>query len=932
MLRKGALKGEKKGAIEVIALLLAWLLVLPVDLAHALPRGEKVVSGEAIFTKPNAKTLKIKTSDKVIINYEGFDIGRGETVKFIQPSSRSMALNRVVGEDPSEILGRLLANGRIFLINPNGILFGKKARIDTGSFLASTLDISNEDFLEGHYVFEQKEGYAPGYIINRGVIKAAPGGFVVLASPFVANDGKIEVKAGKVVLAGVKGYTLDLEGDGLINFFIPSDERLEGDIELKAKRLPKIIKKLINTEGIQEAIQIKKEGKKILLVGGAGTSYQGGKIDTCGEQRGGEILLQSSNRTVVGEGSRTIANAQEVGGEGGKIKILSQGDTYVRGGLIEARGGEGGRGGFIEISAENDVNLGGAEIDTGAEGGEGGRFLLDPNSVTIDQDTYYHGGDADFWAEETITVKEGVTLSTRQIKGADTRENHMTKKSVGDSGSITMEAPKIALEKNATLLTFANNGYKSGKIILKAVDTKYPIGDIKVSHAKATINIEGAYLKGGDVDIQAEAGAEMLFDDNSNPSDFKLDFLFDEPVTPGALSIAKADATINIKSGSYIEGDNVTISSSAATNAKVHTLFTALSVAYGQTDPKARIEVEDGAQIISQGDLSLDASSCADATIEAWTANLGRSRRGSQVDFTLAYCSSDSEATVQVDSDAELESGGDLKLNASLEKDLLVRALGGAYEDGTVGVGVAISKSSSNVKALLDGDATAKGDVEVKADIDIEKNKTEAESSVGSNLIDRQWVKGANKVLDSLQEYFTDRVPNINPRSQGQKVALSAAFTYSEHEENAVARIGKGARVIADWNHPGDGGDLSVEATIDYKGGATEGMQTSALAEIDSHDPNTKEYSVAGAVNVTKFINKAQAYIDDNAQVDSMGTLTVKSNVHIPYEITWYDIHGPEDILEKLNPNVGIQSGFFTTWAQSISEGEVVGVAGQFED
>ncbi|RLD99246.1 MAG: hypothetical protein DRI92_02610, partial [Aquificota bacterium] len=516
-----------------------------------------------------------------------------------------------------------------------------------------------------------------------------------------------------------------------------------------------------------------------------------------------------------------------------------------------------------------------------------------------------------------ITVNDGVTVSTRQISGSDTREAHLTKPSVGDSGSLTLEAPEITVGNGANLLTFANNGYTGGDIILNAVDNT---GDLTHT-AQAQIDLNGAYLKGKDVTITATARSADEFSDGDSAIDQVLDFLSDLPVSPAGVSIAKADAEIKVGSGTRIEGGNVTLSSTANTDANVFTMFTALGVAYGESSPTAKVTVEDGASIKATGDLSITSTASSEARIRAYTVNLGDGR-GAKADITLAYCKSESEATSQVESGAQLEVGGNLDVKASLTKDLSTEALGGAYEDGTVGVGVAITQSTSQVNALLDGDATVGGGVTVGANIDVEKNKTASTSAVGSGLVAGAVIWAGNEVLDGVEKFLGAHASNPDPRSNSQKVALSAAFTYAEHEEDATARIGDGAVVTS------QGGSIYVESTIDYPQGSTKGIQTSSVATIDSRDTNRKEYSVAGAVNITKFTNKAQAYIGKNAVVNANKGIAVKSKIHIPYEITWHEIHGVEDITDKLNPNIGIQNGFFTTWAQSYSKGTVVGVAG----
>jgi filamentous hemagglutinin family protein len=152
--------------------------------SYALPELREVVSGEASFGTQDGAMTVTQTSDRMIAEYNSFNIGTAESVIFNQPSVDSIALNRVVGVDPSEILGNLSANGRVFLVNPNGIMFGANARVDAPGFVASTLDISDEDFLDNNMFSFTGNG---GHIANAGRIAAQPGGYVALLGSSIEN-------------------------------------------------------------------------------------------------------------------------------------------------------------------------------------------------------------------------------------------------------------------------------------------------------------------------------------------------------------------------------------------------------------------------------------------------------------------------------------------------------------------------------------------------------------------------------------------------------------------------------------------------------------------------------------------------------------------------------------------------------------------------
>ena len=180
----------------------------------ANPSGGQVVAGSATITTPTAQSMVInQTTSNAIINWNTFSIGANESVRFNQPSASSIALNRVLGNTRSEIFGQLSANGQIFLVNPNGVLMGRGAEISAAGFLASSLGITDADFLAGRYRFTR--GPIAGDVINEGSI-LTPGGYTALLAPNIINNGLISARLGTVALASGERVTLDLAGDGLI--------------------------------------------------------------------------------------------------------------------------------------------------------------------------------------------------------------------------------------------------------------------------------------------------------------------------------------------------------------------------------------------------------------------------------------------------------------------------------------------------------------------------------------------------------------------------------------------------------------------------------------------------------------------------------------------------------------------------------------------
>ena len=189
--------------------------------ADAGPNGGTVVGGTATIQGQGTSSVTInQSSQNTIINWATFNIGKSETTTFNQPNSSSIALNRVIGgQGPSFLDGTLTANGRVFIVNGDGILFGRNAVINTAGFLATTNNIHDTDFMAGKYNFNIP-GRPDASIVNLGSITATNGGFAALVAPGVRNSGTITATLGTVSLAAGNAFTLDFYGDRLITLAV----------------------------------------------------------------------------------------------------------------------------------------------------------------------------------------------------------------------------------------------------------------------------------------------------------------------------------------------------------------------------------------------------------------------------------------------------------------------------------------------------------------------------------------------------------------------------------------------------------------------------------------------------------------------------------------------------------------------------------------
>ncbi|EOG3230651.1 filamentous hemagglutinin N-terminal domain-containing protein, partial [Salmonella enterica] len=189
------------------------------SVAADLPSGGQIVAGQgSISTSGNQMTIRQQTQN-MAASWHSFDIGRNNTVQFIQPDSSSVALNRVTGASGSQIMGTLKANGQVFILNPNGVLFGKDAKVNVAGLVASTKNISDADFMRGQYTLSGS-GKAGAQVINQGSLTATKGGYIVLAGEQVSNRGVIHTPSGKTVLAAGRTVTLQLDNGGLTSVVV----------------------------------------------------------------------------------------------------------------------------------------------------------------------------------------------------------------------------------------------------------------------------------------------------------------------------------------------------------------------------------------------------------------------------------------------------------------------------------------------------------------------------------------------------------------------------------------------------------------------------------------------------------------------------------------------------------------------------------------
>ncbi|MBC7436194.1 MAG: filamentous hemagglutinin N-terminal domain-containing protein [Bdellovibrionales bacterium] len=397
---------------------------------RAAPASGAVAAGSATITTAPLRTTITQTSQNAVINWQSFGIAAGEAVRFDQPNANAVVLNRVTGSEPSAIYGNLSANGKVFLVNPGGILFGSGASVNVGGLVASTLSITDNNFMAGRYQFS---GTSTGSVVNQGVINA-DGGYVALLGASVTNNGSIQANLGSVVLAAGKAITLEVMPGGLlsarvdegaVNALVQNGGLIQADggqVLMTAQAAGVLLGSVVNNTGMVRAQSISNRNGSIQLLGdmnsgtvnvsgtldasGRSPGQNGGRIvvtahhtglfganiDASGDTGGGTVLLGGgfqgrgltvANATASYLSADAVVRADAVSqGNGGTVVLWANESTRAYG-TITARGGAtGGSGGMIETSGHW-LDVTGLSANASAPQGAPGNWLLDPADVTI---------------------------------------------------------------------------------------------------------------------------------------------------------------------------------------------------------------------------------------------------------------------------------------------------------------------------------------------------------------------------------------------------------------------------------------------------------------------------------------------------------------------------------------------------------------------
>ncbi|MFJ1213576.1 two-partner secretion domain-containing protein [Burkholderia pyrrocinia] len=427
-------RGKSGGGKRLLAAGVS-LLGLVASGAYALPTGGDIKSGSAnIDTSADGKTMSIhQHTDKLITNWQDFSVGGGERVSFKQPTNQSIALNRVIGGNGSQIHGQLDANGRVFLVNPNGVMFGSGAQVNVGGLVASTQNLSDADFLAGRYRFAGTSGQS---VENAGTITAADGGSVALLGARVSNTGVIRAQMGRVALGAGNAFNVNFDGNGLLNLQVEG-----GAVDAQA-----------HNGGL-----LKADGGEVLMTARAAGDLLGSVVKNSGtieakglSSRAGKITLDGGQVHVAG---KLDASAQDASTAGGTVTTRGERVVVSRDVQVDTRAASG-KAGLWTIEAAN-AAVGGS-ADAAIDGETLSRNLGTTNVALTNTSGDLTVSDAVSWTSDNalaLTSKKGnVDLKqalTASGANAGVTVNAAKQIRIGNKLTLTGENASLALNSGS---------------------------------------------------------------------------------------------------------------------------------------------------------------------------------------------------------------------------------------------------------------------------------------------------------------------------------------------------------------------------------------------------------------------------------------------------------------------------------------------------
>lgn len=506
--------------------------VLAAHLVQAAPKGGQVVGGLGDISQVGNTTTINQETDRLAIDWQNFDVGVDERVEFLQPGQSSVALNRILGNNGSQILGQIDANGHVILVNPRGIVFGKDSVINAGGLIASGLMINPDDFLNGDLVFESLEG-TDGAVINSGTLNAALGGNITLLGKQVENKGLISANLGRVNLAAGKKAVLNFDADGLLGVEVSEailQEELgdkaavqnsgeihaqEGQVLLSASAAREVFSQAVNDGGQEAASSVVYHEDGSFSLGGGADVVNTGNVSVSGNTAAGEVVVLGENISNSGA-IKANAKATNEEGKAGRIELLSKTTTEIKeNGLLQTNVSEKGTGGQIVVQGKNVGLFDNSNVQANGANG-GGEILIGGDKEGLNDkiknaEFVYIGENTNINANATLSGNGGKLISYAEdtariygqlaVRGGELSGNGGFVETSGKKGFEVFNTPDIS----------AANG-EGGHWLIDPYDISIKLFGSDVSDEEDDIytsNTSGSGIKNSTIESALNNGATV---------------------------------------------------------------------------------------------------------------------------------------------------------------------------------------------------------------------------------------------------------------------------------------------------------------------------------------------------------------------------------------------------------------------------------------
>lgn len=852
--------------------------------AQAGPTGGDVVGGSGSIQQAGRDTTINQASQNLAINWQSFNVLADERVRFVQPNSSSIALNRILSNNGSVIAGRIDANGQVILANPNGVLFTSTASINVGGIIATGLDIAPSGFMNGQYIFSEVLG-AEGSVINRGMINASVGGNVALLGKKVQNEGMIVANLGSVTLAAGKEAVLTFDPNGVLGVRVSKEvlqnelgvdpavvnsgqiDATGGRVLLTASTSRDVFSQAVNTQGMESATSVVVHEDGSFTLGGGADVVNSGRIDvstTASEQTSGRIVLLGENVTSSGELRADAVN------RGGEIEVHAKDMTLLTEQSLTSAQSAAGVGGTIKVLGEKVGLLDQSSVNaSGALGGGtiliGGDFQ-GSNSMVRNATRTYVGKDSVLSADATAQGNGGQIINwgndytwfygSASVKGGPQG---------GDGGLVEISGKGLSFEGRVD--TSAPLG-QMGTVLFDPTDIRVRAGNstagpnhTPLSNANAATALNNSPVTSGTFNVNQDDLEALSASTNINlvaTNDITVDDMdgnrLNLQMTSGSIRfIADSDGngagTFRMNTGNVIttNGGNITIEGAMVDLGRIETNR-------GANQNGGNITVTARTGDITAVGLNSGGGSPTGNSNGRNAGNISLTANGGQVSVSGVISANGSDASGSGDRNGG--NGGSINISAAdiaLRND--VTAIGGApRNNGVQGNGGNITFTGPvtlNNPVTVNAGGRTRGDISFSATVNSQGATQRSLSLIGDEIT----FGGAVGNTSGLSALTVDARNNVSVGSVDTSNASGAGGPISITSEGTVS---VGPIIASGGGLSADGGTIQISASRILLNGDIISLKSNGVpetAQLTPRDTGANSVDIVYTGNFTSPVN-----------------------------------------------------------------------------